>query len=208
MIELYTWGTPNGQKASIMLEECGLPYEVHPVDIGSGAQDDPAYRSINPNGKIPAIVDVEGAARTVVFESGAILIHLAEKTGRLLAPAGQDRADAIAWMFWQVGGLGPMLGQWLHFERSAPERLPYAINRYRAEVERLMDVLDGRLAGREHLAGDYSIADIANYPWASAAMRFLGSAGGESSYQGVRGWLDRVGARPAVGAGLTIPRKG
>jgi GST-like protein len=205
VIELYTWGTPNGQKASIMLEECGLPYNVHAIDISRGAQRDPAFLAINPNGKIPAIVDVQGSNRTTIFESGAILIYLAEKVGRFLPPSGSDRSDALAWTFWQVGGLGPMLGQWLHFQRAAPEPLPYAIDRYRRETERLVDVLNGRLTGREYLAGAYSIADIAVYPWAAAAQRFLSAELEPPTFANVNRWLGVVGARPAVAAGLSIP---
>lgn len=206
MIELYTWGTPNGQKVSIMLEECGLPYVVHPVDISSGAQNEPECRAINPNGKIPAIVDIDGGERTVIFESGAILVHLAEKVGRLLLKSGQGRSDALAWTFWQVGGLGPMLGQWLHFQRAAPDPIPYAITRYRTEVARVMSVLDTRLSEREYLAGDYSIADIATYPWAAAAQRFLSAEADAPVFASARRWLETMGARPAVVAGLAVPK--
>lgn len=206
MIDLYTAGTPNGQKASIMLEECGFPYTAHAVDIRGGEQNSASYRAINPNGKIPAIVDHDGGDQIVVFESGAILVYLAEKVGRLLPASGQARADALAWTFWQVGGLGPMVGQWLHFQRAAPEPILYAIDRYRREVERLLGVLDARLTDHEYLAGDYSIADIASFTWAAAGMRFLGDAA-EGAFSSAKRWVEQVGARPAVIAGIAVPLK-
>lgn len=207
MIELYTWGTPNGHKASIMLEECRLPYELIPINIGSGAQNDLAFRAINPNGKIPAIVDHEDAERVTVIESGAILVYLAEKAGCLLPSQGQNRADAFAWTFWQVGGLGPMVGQWLHFLRAAPEPNRYAIDRYAKEVDRLLHVLELRLASADYLAGDYSIADVANFTWSRAAIRFVEAEeqGSASRYPAVRRWITTIEARPHVVAGLAVP---
>jgi GSH-dependent disulfide-bond oxidoreductase len=207
MIELYTWGTPNGHKASIMLEECRLPYELVPINIGSGAQNDLAFRAINPNGKIPAIVDHEDSERVTIIESGAILVYLAEKAGCLLPSQGQTRADALAWTFWQVGGLGPMVGQWLHFLRAAPEPNRYAIDRYAKEVDRLLHVLELRLATADYLAGDYSIADIANFTWGRAAIRFAEAdkQGSASEFPAIRRWISAIEARPAVMAGLAVP---
>lgn len=190
MIRLYTWTTPNGVKPLIMLEELGLPYEKHWINIGKGEQQAPAFLKLNPNGKIPALVDDE----TAIFESGAILIHLAEKTGQFLPASGAGRSAVLEWLFFQVGGVGPMFGQLGHF-MGAAEKIPYAIDRYRKEVERLYSVLNTRLGEVEYLAGNYSIADIAMVGWAKAHDRF-GIA--ESTIPHVRTWLDRVGARPAV----------
>jgi GST-like protein len=167
MIDLYYYPTPNTWKASIMLEECGLPYRLRFIDITSGAQKDPAFLEISPNGRVPAIVDPDAAGGTqAVFESGAILIYLAEKTGRLLAPAGPARVAALEWLMWQMAGLGPMAGQAHHFARVAPPGNDYALGRYRDEAARLYGVLDRRLAGRPWIAGDaVSIADIACWGW-------------------------------------------
>src|SRR5215469_8036684 len=168
MIDLYTWATPNGHKASIALEELGLDYQVHPIDIGNDEQFAASYVAINPNGKIPAIIDQDGpgGGPLTVFESGAILIYLAEKTGRFLPADPRQRSQAIQWLMFQVGGLGPMFGQAQHFRRFAPKPLPYAIERYSKEALRLYGVLDKRLGVSEFLAeGGYSIADIAAYPW-------------------------------------------
>ncbi len=168
MIELYTWPTPNGHKAAIMLEECGLDYRVHPVDIANGEQFAPEYEAINPNGKIPAIIDQDGPCGDpfTVFESGAILIYLAEKTGLLLPGDPRRRSLAIQWLMFQVGGIGPMFGQAQHFRRFAPQPLAYAIERYSNEAARLYRVLDKRLGVSEFLAGpEFSIADIASFPW-------------------------------------------
>jgi GST-like protein len=206
MIDLYTWATPNGHKASIMLEELGLEYRVHPVDLGNGEQFAPDFVAINPNGKIPAIVDAEGPEGLpfAVFESGAILIYLAEKTGQLLPADTGGRSRVIQWLLFQVGGLGPLLGQAQHFRRFAPRPLPYAIERYTQEAQRLYGVLERRLEASEFLAGSfYSIADIAAYPWV-----------GRAEWQGVtladlpqvRRWFDAVGARPAVQRGMRVPR--
>jgi GSH-dependent disulfide-bond oxidoreductase len=202
MLDLYTWNTPNGQKAAIMLEEIGLPYQIFPINISQGAQHTDAFLAINPNGKIPAIVD-DGQR---VFESGAILVYLAEKSGQLLPTDRQNRAAVFAWTFWQVGGLGPMLGQWGHFTRSAPEKLPYAIDRYLVESIRLLNVLDRHLEGRTFIADDYSIADIANYTWTASGLNFLRSAHPErvENLAALDRWLHVVGDRPAVKKGLEV----
>lgn len=207
MIDLYTWGTPNGQKASIVLEETGLSYTVHPVNISKGEQHAPDYLKINPNGKIPAIVDRDVEGGLAVFESGAILVYLAEKTG-LLLPSGSARAKVLSWVFWQVGGLGPMLGQWGHFSRSAPEKIPYAIDRYFEESLRLLGVLDRHLANREYIAGDYSIADIANYAWTASGLKFMQAQHPDISerFPHLQQWIDLVGQRPTVVAGMQIPK--
>jgi len=208
MIELYTWGTPNGHKANIMLEELGLAYEVHPIDIGNGAQKTSAYLAINPNGRIPAIVDKEGDKSIRVFESGAILVYLAEKTGKLLPTEPAARAEVLGWTFWQVGGLGPMIGQWGHFNR-AEQKIPYAIDRYRDESLRLLQVLDDALEGREYLAGDYSIADIACFSWTKGGLEYFSKADPslENRFARARAWVARLLARPAVQKGLAIPQK-
>jgi GSH-dependent disulfide-bond oxidoreductase len=206
MIDLYTWATPNGHKASIMLEELGLEYRATPIDLGNGEQFAPEYVAVNPNAKIPAIVDAEGpeGGPFAVFESGAILIYLAEKTGQLLPADAAGRSRVIQWLMFQVGGLGPMLGQAQHFRRFAPQPLPYAIERYTQEAIRLYGVLEKRLGDSEYLSGgNYSIADIAAYPWV-----------GRAEWQGVpladfpqvRRWLDAVGRRPAVLRGMQVPQ--
>jgi GST-like protein len=168
MIELYYWTTPNGHKITMFLEETGLPYRIVPVNINTGAQFDPAFLAIAANNRIPAIVDHDprgGGAPLSVFESGAILLYLAEKIGRLLPPDLRGRVEVLQWLFWQVAGLGPMAGQNHHFSRYAPEPIPYAIERYVKETNRLYGVLNKRLADRAFLAGEYSIADVAAYPW-------------------------------------------
>jgi len=168
MIDLYYWTTPNGHKITMFLEETGLPYRIVPVNINTGAQFDPAFLAIAPNNRIPAIVDHDpraGGAPLSVFESGAILLYLAEKTGRLLPQELRGRVEVLQWLFWQVAGLGPMAGQNHHFSRYAPEPIPYAIERYVKETNRLYGVLNKRLADRPFLAGPYSIADVAAYPW-------------------------------------------
>jgi GST-like protein len=206
MIDLYTWPTPNGHKAAIMLEETGLEYRVHPVDIANGEQLAAEYEAINPNGKIPTIVDQDGAGGGpfAVFESGAILIYLAEKTGHFLSADPRGRSQAIQWLMFQVGGLGPMFGQAQHFRRFAPQPLPYAIQRYSKEAARLYGVLDKRLAVSEFLAEDeYSIADIASYPWV-ARHEWQGVS--LTDYPNVARWADTVGARPAVQRGMQVPR--
>ena len=203
MIELYTWTTPNGYKISIMLEEIGMPYEVRPVDINTGEQFAPAFLRISPNNRIPAIVDREGPAGRpyALFESGVILIYLAEKSGRLLSTEPEGRYDTIQWLMFQMGNVGPMLGQAHHFRHYAPEKLPYAVDRYTNEANRLYGVLDRRLADREYLAGDYSIADIANYPWLRNPDR-QGVA--IDDYPNVKRWRDQIAERPAVKRGVAV----
>jgi len=203
MIELYTWTTPNGYKISIMLEEIGLPYEVRPIDINTGDQFEPAFLRISPNNRIPAIVDTEGPAGRPysLFESGAILLYLAEKSGRLLSTQPEERYDAIQWLMFQMGNIGPMLGQTHHFRHYAPETLTYAVDRYTNEANRLYGVLDRRLADHEHLAGDYSIADIATYPWLRNPNR-QGVA--IDDYPNVKRWRDGIAERPAVKRGLAV----
>ena len=203
MIDLYTWGTPNGQKASIMLEETGLEYEVHPVNIGEDEQFEAEFVAVSPNSKIPAIVD-DGVS---IFESGAILIHLAEKTGKFLATEGPTRAKALEWLMFQMAGLGPMLGQANHFLNTAPEKIPYAIERYLAESARLLKVLDDRLAEVEYLAGDYSIADIACYPWTAVGLPPLKGAKPDvlGDAEHITRWLAEIGSREAVIKGMAVP---
>ncbi len=201
MIDLYAWTTPNGYKPLILLEELGLEYRLYPINIGKGQQHTPGFLRINPNGKIPALVEGAGTAdQIVVFESGAILIHLAEKAGRFLPTSGQPRATVLSWLMFQMGGVGPMFGQLGHF-MMAKEQIEYALNRYRKETERLYTVLDGRLAEAEYLGGEYSIADIATYPWAGALDRF---GIPRESYPNVARWLDKVGERPAVAKAMGI----
>ncbi len=209
MIQLYTWGTPNGRKVSILLEELGLPYTVHPVNIGRDEQFAPAFLAIAPNNKIPAIVDdaAEGGSLSV-FESGAILTYLAETSGRFLAPSGPARVRALEWLYWQVGGLGPMLGQLGFFALRAPEKVPLAIGRFTEECDRLLGVMDRRLVEVPYLAGEeYTIADIACYPWTYAASTFLKDvlAASLAAKPAIRRWLAVVGARPAVVRGMAVP---
>jgi GST-like protein len=194
MIEVHAWGTPNGKKIPIALEELGLEYRLHKVDIGAGEQKKPAFLALNPNGKIPAILDTDTNVR--VFESGAILIYLAEKAGKLLPKDGQARADALGWLMFQMSGVGPMMGQLGFFKRAQNEA---AVERFRVEVERLFGVMEAQLGARPYLAGELSIADIATFPWASAHA-FVGL--NVEPYPQVRAWLDRMGARDAVKRGL------
>jgi GSH-dependent disulfide-bond oxidoreductase len=206
MIDLYTWATPNGHKASIMLEETGVEYAVHPVDIANDEQFAPDYEAINPNGKIPAIVDQEGpgGGPFTVFESGAILIYLAEKTGSLLPATPRERSQTLQWLMFQVGGLGPMLGQAQHFRRFAPQPLPYALERYSKEAARLYRVLDKRLGVSEFLAGNgYSIADIACFPWVG---RHEWQGVSLADHPNVQRWFAAVGGRPAVRRGMQVPQ--
>jgi GST-like protein len=199
MIELYYWPTPNGHKVTLFLEETGLPYTIKPVNIGKGEQFEPAFLKISPNNRMPAIVDTkpaDGGAPVSVFESGAILQYLAEKTGRFLPTDPRGRATVMEWLFWQVGGLGPMLGQNHHFNRYAPEKIPYAIDRYVRETRRLYGVLDKRLEGRDFIAGsEYSIADMTAYPWIvpyeSQGMRL-------EDFPQLKQWFERIGAREAT----------
>jgi len=204
MITLYTAPTPNGWKASITLEELGLPYKVHAIDLGKGVQKEPWYLRINPNGRIPAIVDHE-AGDFPVFESGAIMLYLCEKegSGRLLPKDAKGRSRVIQWLMFQMGGVGPMQGQANVFFRYFPEKIPAAISRYQNETKRLYGVLDTQLAEQEWLAGEYSLADIANYAW----VRIHGWAGIEiEDLPNLRRWMDALAARPAVQRGLAVPQ--
>lgn len=209
MISLYTWVTPNGRKASILLEELGVPYEVHRVNLGKNEQFSPAFLAISPNNKIPAIVDSDGAEGPLaVFESGAILVYLAEKYGRFLPAAGAARYKTLEWLNWQAGGLGPMLGQLGFFEKFSKEKSPLASARFTAEADRLLTVMDKRLAESAWLAGEeYSIADIAAYPWVVSASTFLADVLGErmASKPALRRWMATVGERPAVQRGMAVP---
>jgi GST-like protein len=198
MIELYYWTTPNGHKITIFLEEAGLPYVIRPVDIGTGQQFDPAFLTISPNNRIPAIVDqapADGGASISVFESGAILQYLAEKTGQFLPADVRGRTEVMQWLFWQMAGLGPMAGQNHHFSQYAPEKIPYAIDRYVKETERLYGILDDRLADRPFIAGDYSIADMACYPWIVPHEKQ-----GQSlpDFPNLARWFEAIRVRPAV----------
>lgn len=209
MIDLYTWTTPNGHKASIMLEECGLDYRVHAVDIGNRRQQRAEFLAINPNGKIPAIVDHDGIdGETRVFESGAILIYLAEKTGKFLPSSGRARAETLGWLNWQTANLGPMLGQAWHFHRQAPERESYGRERYKDEAARLFALLDNQLSKVPHVAGDaFSIADIACFSWVKTGLLFLQQAtrGSLPDYPHIARWLETVGKREAVQRGILVP---
>jgi len=208
MIDLYTWTTPNGRKVSIMLEETGLPYRVHPINLGSGDQLTDTFRAINPNQRIPAIVDHDLAdGPLTVFESGAILIYLAEKAGMFLPREVRARSRAMQWLMFQMSGIGPMLGQANHFASQAPEKIPYAIQRYFDESLRLVGVLDRRLGEHDYLAGDYSIADMATYPWVIAAWPVFKSLPPEraGAMAHVERWLERVGERAAVQRGMKVP---
>lgn len=198
MIELYFAPTPNGQKLTLFLEEAGLPYRISPVRLSKGEQFEPEFLKISPNNKIPALVDhdpADGGAPLAMFESGAMLLYLAEKSGQLLSADPRGRAETLQWLFWQVGGLGPMAGQNGHFQVYAPEKVPYAIERYRAETNRLYGVLDRRLAGREFIAGAYSIADIACYPWI-VPHRAHGQDLNEFPH--LRRWFETIAMRPAT----------
>lgn len=199
MIDAYVWTTPNGFKALIALEEFGLPYRTHWVNITKGEQTRPEYLAINPNNKIPAIVDGEVA----VFESGAVLTYLAEKTGKFLAASGPERYAALEWVFFNVGNTGPMLGQLGFFKKFAPEKIPLAIERYTKEAERLFGVMDRRLAASPYLAGaEYTIADMINVTWVSAARSFLGLS--LDAHPHLVKWIETVEARPAVARALAM----
>ncbi|MEM7222745.1 MAG: glutathione S-transferase N-terminal domain-containing protein [Pseudomonadota bacterium] len=203
-IQLYTWSTPNGRKASIALEEFGLPYSVHPINITQGEQHHPDFLKISPNNKIPAILDPDGPdGRPIsLFESAAILFYLAEKTGRFLPEDPEVRLEAWQWLAWQMGNFGPMLGQAHHFRRFASEPHPYAIERYSNETQRLYNVLDRRLEGRAFLAGDYSIVDMATFPWAA---RYEWHGTDLADFPNVKRWYDSIAARPAVQRGMAVP---
>ena len=202
MIDLYTWTTPNGRKVSIMLEECGLAYRVHPVNIGTGEQFKPEFLAISPNNRIPAIVDSEGpdGRPMPLFESGAILIYLADKTGKFFPQS--RKYQVLQWLMVQMGGVGPMFGQAHHFMRAKKDEIPYGTERYGAEAKRLYGVLDRRLAEAAYLADEYSIADIATYPWVA---RHEWHRVDLAAYPAVRRWYEVIGARPAVVRGMAVP---
>jgi GST-like protein len=198
MIHLHYWPTPNGHKITLFLEETGLPYTIHPVNIGKGEQFAPDFLKIAPNNRMPAIVDDEpadGGEPISIFESGAILLYLAEKTGRFLGPDLRTRIEQTQWLMWQMGGLGPMLGQNHHFNRYAPEKIPYAIDRYVKETSRLYGVLDRRLEGRAFIAGDYSIADMAAYPW---IVPYEAQGQKLADFPNVQRWFEAIRTRPAT----------
>lgn len=204
MIDLYTWSTPNGRKVSIMLEELGLPYKTHPIHIGKDEQFKPEFIAINPNSKIPAIVDQAGPERKpyALWESGAILLYLSYKTGMLLPRKPADQFHVMQWLMFQMGGVGPMFGQVHHFVRAAKEPVPYAIERYGKETRRLYAVLDTHLGKQEYLGSAYSIADIATYPWVA---RHEWHRVDLSDFPSVKRWFDQLGERPAVRKGMNVP---
>ncbi len=205
MIELYTWGTPNGRKVSIMLEETALPYGVHPVNIGAGEQHSPAFLALSPNNRIPAIVDPDGpdGAPISLFESGAILVYLANKTGKFLPGDPVRHYDVMQWLMFQMANVGPMSGQLHHFKRNAPEPLAYPLERYTRETKRLYGVMNQRLSESAYLAGaDYTIADIATYPWVA---RHDWQQIELAEFPAVKRWYDEIGARPAVRRGYKVP---
>ncbi|MCB2015094.1 MAG: glutathione binding-like protein [Sphingobium sp.] len=198
MIELHSWPTPNGLKVSIFLEEAGLEHKVFPVNIGKGQQFEPDFLSFSPNNRIPAIRDLDpadGGEPVTVFESGAILVYLADKTGKFLPKETRARNEAMQWLMWQMGGFGPMLGQNHHFNRYAPEQIDYAINRYVNETARLYGVLDRQLEGRDYVTGEYSIADMATYPW---AVPYEAQKQDLNDFPNVKRWFETMAARPAV----------
>jgi GST-like protein len=204
MIEVYSWATPNGHKVHIMLEECGLAYRAIPVNIGAGEQFTPEFLAISPNNKIPAIVDPDGpdGAPISVFESGAILLYLAAKTGRFLPVDVRGRYATLEWLMFQMGSIGPLLGQAHHFRQYAPEKIPYAIDRYTNEAKRLYGVLDTRVAKTRYVAGhEYTIADMAIFPW----LRSWKNQGIDwNDYPHLKGWFDEIAGRPAVQRGVTV----
>lgn len=205
MIDLYYWPTPNGWKITIMLEECGLEYRAIPVDIRSGDQFKPEFLAISPNNRMPAIVDRRDPGSPVtVFESGAILAYLAETTGKFMPREIKARYAVLQWVFWQVGGLGPMAGQLSHFVNYAPEPVPYAKDRYAREYDRLLGVLDRQLEGREYITGEYSIADMASWPWLIPYKRFGQSL---DRLPNVAAWHDRMKSRPAVRKGVDVGKE-
>ncbi|MGC4076341.1 MAG: glutathione binding-like protein [Rubrivivax sp.] len=204
MIEVYSWATPNGHKVHVMLEECGLPYRVHAVDIGAGEQFAPEFLAISPNNKIPAIVDPDGPDGQPIslFESGAILLYLAGKTGRFLPDSVRGKYETLEWLMFQMGGVGPMLGQAHHFRIYAPEKIAYAVDRYTNEAKRLYGVMNRKLAKTRYIAGaEYTIADIAIFPW----LRSWKNQGIDwNDYPHLKGWFDEIGARPAVQRGCEV----
>ena len=198
MIDLYYWPTPNGHKITVFLEEAGVPYQIKPVDIGAGDQFKPEFLAFSPNNRMPAIIDhapADGGEKISVFESGAILLYLAEKTGKFLSSDIRQKKTVMEWLFWQMGGFGPMLGQNHHFTRYAPEQIPYAIDRYQRETNRLYGVLNKHLESREFIANDYSIADMACYPWVVAHDWHHVAL---ENYPNVQRWHDAIKLRPAV----------
>ncbi len=203
-IELYTWKTSNGRKATIMLEECGLDYNLHPINIATDDQFTAEFIAINPNSKIPAIVDRDGpnGQPYTVIESGAILMYLAEKTGKFMPSEMAARYEVIQWLMFQMGGIGPIFGQVHHFKRAAKEEVPYAINRYYTEAKRLYGVLNARLEGRDYLAGDVSIADFATLPW---VFRHDWQEVDLAEFPNVKRWYDTLMARPALARGMELP---
>jgi GST-like protein len=208
MVDLYTWPTPNGRKVSIMLEETGIPYRVVPVNLGREEQKTPEFTRINPNQRIPAIVDHDAPGGPLsVFESGAILVYLAEKSGKFLPTDVRARSQVVQWLMFQMGGVGPMIGQAGWFINQAEEKIPYAIQRYVNESARLVEVLESALRDRDFLGGDYSIADMASYPWIKAAWgpfaQMMPDRVGKCGH--VAAWLDRIAARPAVERGMQVP---
>lgn len=207
MIDLYSWSAPNGHKVHILIEELGIPYRVVPVNITTGAQHEESYRAINPNGKIPAIVDhapLDGGPSHTVFETGAILLYLAEKEKRFLPEDMRQRSDVMQWLFWQVGGLGPMMGQAQHFFRYASEQVPYGIARYQKETRRLLKVMDDRLQHHEYLGGAYSVADMACFPW----IRIHKLTGIDlDEFPNIQAWYSRIRARPALDRALNLLRE-
>ena len=208
MIDLYYWPTPNGHKVTLMLEETGLPYQIQPVNIGAGDQFTPAFLAISPNNKMPALVDhqpTDGGAPQSVFESGAILLYLAEKTGRVLPADSRGRVAVLEWLFWQMAGLGPMSGQMGHFNVYAPDKIPYAIERYNNEVRRLHGVMDKRLAQTAYLGGEaYSIADMASYPWIGAYDTLPVDF---DAFPNLKRWHDAIAARPATQRAYALREK-
>jgi GST-like protein len=207
MIELYSWTTPNGHKIHIMLEETGLPYRVHKINLGAKEQTRPEYLKINPNGKIPAIVDTDGpdGKPLAIFESAAILVHLAQKSGKLLPTEPRLRYATLEWLMFQIANIGPMYGQAFHFRSVAPERVPYAIDRYTNEVGRLLGVIDKRLWEHAYLAGaEYTIADIATWPWVRNSHSFGFNM---DNYPNVQRWVGAIAERPAVRRGLKALEK-
>ncbi|RFC65312.1 glutathione S-transferase [Fulvimarina endophytica] len=198
MIELYTWTTPNGEKPIIMLEECGMDYQLHMVDIGSGEQHADSFNALNPNEKIPVLVErTRGGYAETVIESGAIMVYLAEINNQFLPRTSPQRAKCLAWTFFQVGNTGPMIGQYHHFNNHSDQKIDYAIERYRKESVRVLGVLDRQLQSGEWLAGDYSIADMINWSWAKSGLKEL-SGHGTEKYDALADWVERIGRRPAV----------
>jgi len=206
VIDLYSWAAPNGHKVQILIEELEIPYRIIPINITAGDQHQESYRAINPNGKIPAIVDhapADGGGPFTVFETGAIMVYLADKESRFLPRDPRQRSEVLQWLFWQVGGVGPMMGQAQHFFRYASEQVPYALARYQAETRRLFRVLNDRLEGRDYICGEYSIADMASFAW----IRIHKMTGVSlDEFARIQAWYGRVRNRPGVGRGLDLLR--